>query len=174
MKYQSSKGAALIVSLVMLTAVTFLAVVSLQRSTLQVRMVGNTQLKEQTFHTSMSELAAKYELWGLGASKTQALADSMTSVLVENDIAVLGDDDKPIYKAVDVDPDIQYYDNDMKVSTSITYVGSGSQIVNTLPGDSSVKRFIKHRFTINSTAAMSDAINSSQLLGVSYLASTGQ
>lgn len=174
MKYQSSKGAALIVSLVMLTAVTFLAVVSLQRSTLQVRMVGNTQLKEQTFHTSMSELKAKYELWGLGASKTQALADSMTSVITENDIAVLDEDDKPTYLALAVDPEIEYYDRGMDISTSITYIGSGSRFFNTLTGDSSVEKFVQHRFVINSKAAMSAAINSSQLLGISYRASTGQ
>lgn len=52
---RNQSGAVLAVSLVMLTAITFLAVMSAKRSGLQTRIVGNIQHKENVFHKALSE-----------------------------------------------------------------------------------------------------------------------
>ena len=57
---KKQRGSALIVSLIMLTAVTFLAIVNLQGSTTQIRIVNNLQTNETVFHTSKRELGTKY------------------------------------------------------------------------------------------------------------------
>lgn len=49
---RSQKGSALVFSLGILTAVTLGAVVGMQRSSLQLRMVGNLQLQQQVFNSS--------------------------------------------------------------------------------------------------------------------------
>lgn len=49
---RSQKGSALVFSLGILTAVTLGAVVGMQRSSLQLRMVGNLQLQQQVFNAS--------------------------------------------------------------------------------------------------------------------------
>lgn len=54
----SQQGSALIISLVILTAITIGAVVAMQRSTLQVRMVGNMQHQQNVFNAAQSDLSA--------------------------------------------------------------------------------------------------------------------
>ena len=52
---RNQSGAVLAVSLVMLTAITFLAVMSAKRSGLQTRIVSNIQHKENVCHKALSE-----------------------------------------------------------------------------------------------------------------------
>lgn len=52
------RGSSLIISLVILTAITIGAVVAMQRSTLQVRMVGNMQHQQNIFNAAQSDLSA--------------------------------------------------------------------------------------------------------------------
>src|SRR5690554_6638031 len=54
----SQRGSALIISLVILTAITIGAVVAMQRSTLQVRMVGNMQHQQNVFNATLSDLSS--------------------------------------------------------------------------------------------------------------------
>ena len=54
----SQRGSALIISLVILTAITIGAVVAMQRSTLQVRMVGNMQHQQNVFNAAYSDLSS--------------------------------------------------------------------------------------------------------------------
>lgn len=54
----SQRGSALIISLVILTAITLGAVVAMQRSTLQVRMVGNMQHQQNVFNAAYSDLGS--------------------------------------------------------------------------------------------------------------------
>ena len=75
MKKLQQTGSALIVSLIMLTSVTFLAVLSLQSSTTQIRIVSNLQIKEDVFHTSKRELTTKYDSY----RKTDAYSDELLS-----------------------------------------------------------------------------------------------
>ncbi len=52
------RGSSLIFSLVILTAITLGAVVAMQRSTLQVRMVGNMQHQQNVFNAAQSDLSS--------------------------------------------------------------------------------------------------------------------
>jgi len=61
MKLITQKGSALIVSLMMLTSITLLAVISLQSSTTQIRIVTNLEIKEEIFHTTKRELTKQYD-----------------------------------------------------------------------------------------------------------------
>lgn len=52
------RGSSLIISLVILTAITIGAVVAMQRSTLQVRMVGNMQHQQNVFNAAQNDLSS--------------------------------------------------------------------------------------------------------------------
>ena len=54
------RGSALIVSLVILTAITFLALISIQSSSVQLKMVNNSQKSEAVFQSALSELEAQF------------------------------------------------------------------------------------------------------------------
>ncbi|MDQ4422511.1 MAG: hypothetical protein QF808_01245 [Thalassolituus sp.] len=77
MKKLQQTGSALIVSLIMLTSVTFLAVLSLQSSTTQIRIVSNLQIKEDVFHTSKRELSNQYSDYKDIAAKIAELSLAM-------------------------------------------------------------------------------------------------
>ena len=82
MNISKNEGSALIVSLVMLTAVTFLAILSLQSSTTQIRMVTNLEIKEEIFHTTARELNTKYNKYrdqSQGIDKLQAAIEASVS-----------------------------------------------------------------------------------------------
>lgn len=54
-------GSVLAISLVLLTAITLIALMGLQRSGLQTKIVANIQHKERTYHVAYSELECIYE-----------------------------------------------------------------------------------------------------------------
>lgn len=54
-------GSVLAISLVLLTAITLIALMGLQRSGLQTKIVANIQHKERTYHAAYSELECIYE-----------------------------------------------------------------------------------------------------------------
>src|SRR5690554_5658346 len=54
----TKRGSALTISLVVLTAITLGAVVAMQRSTLQVRMVGKMQHQHNVFNAAQNDLGA--------------------------------------------------------------------------------------------------------------------
>lgn len=85
MKAQKHRGSALIVSLVMLTSVTFLAILSLQSSTTQVKIVNNLQIKETMFHSSKSELDAQFEAYKDQIDKIQELSNAMEGAVKKDD-----------------------------------------------------------------------------------------
>jgi Tfp pilus assembly protein PilX len=60
---KSQKGSALIVSIGMLTAVTLLAVVSLQGSTTQLKIVNNFQIREEVFTATNRELKSQFSVF---------------------------------------------------------------------------------------------------------------
>jgi hypothetical protein len=76
MKIVKQQGSALIVSLIMLTSVTFLAILSLQGSTTQIRIVSNLQIKEDMFHTSKRELSTQYDNYLDDVDKANSLFDA--------------------------------------------------------------------------------------------------
>lgn len=54
----TQNGTTLIISLVILITITFSAVTAMQRSTLQVRMVGNMQHQQNVFNTAQNDLSS--------------------------------------------------------------------------------------------------------------------
>lgn len=54
------KGSSLVFSLVVLTAITLGAMVAMQRSTLQLRMIGNQQQQQQVFQAAFSNIERVY------------------------------------------------------------------------------------------------------------------
>lgn len=121
MNHTRSKGAALIVSLILLTAVTTIAIVSMEQSSTQIRIVNSNQQNENVFNTSMSELEAMIDL---ALIDTMPLAQARyTSSDQDGDGITDVDPDTQnlIYAPFAVAPS-QNYDT-LNVSVTTTYAG---------------------------------------------------
>lgn len=176
---QSSRGAALIVSLILLTAVTMTAVVSLQNSMLQVKMVANTQLATSAFVAANSELEANYDEIRDNENGLQMLSEAVSSVSVENDELVLRSDGNPEFSAVSARRNLNSDYSQMgvapeNITSEITYLGSGAIVSNGFAGDSTVGTFQTYPFQINASAAVNPSISSSQSMGIDYTAPSGR
>lgn len=77
-KLNKQRGSALIISLVILTAITLAAVIAMQRSTLQVRMVGNLQHQQTIFNAAYSNLGGLMEQLRQSGNTTDILNDAVT------------------------------------------------------------------------------------------------
>ena len=71
------KGSTLIVSLVLLTSVTLLALINLNVSTNQIRIVTNLQTKETLFYTTRSELLAKFHKYRSDGSSSSEMSEAI-------------------------------------------------------------------------------------------------
>ncbi|MFT4530156.1 MAG: Tfp pilus assembly protein PilX [Gammaproteobacteria bacterium] len=186
-------GAALIVSLIMLTAVTYLAVVSLQRSTLQVRMVGNSQLKQTSFIAASSELQTIYTDIRDKEDGTQILSDALKTfdVLASETLTTLSDiaasqgikgvgvtqvQKEPTlnYTESAVTTTSRHYDtmgiSNNDITSSVLYSGSDAPNSYAFAGDSTVGTFIVYSYKIDSEAEATENIASSQSMGIEYTA----
>lgn len=92
MKISNNKGSALIVSLVMLTAVTFLAILSLQSSTTQIRMVTNMEIKEEVFLATARELNTKYSRYRDQSQGIDLLQAAIEASVSDDPLLVLDPD----------------------------------------------------------------------------------
>ena len=165
--FTGSRGAALIVSMILLTATTMTALVALQNSSMQIRMVGNTQSKESVFQAAMSELESNFTRV---RQDTQLLADAAFSVEMEQgEVKINQDSNLPEFTPQGIDPGPNY--KKTQVETSIVYVGRHA-----LGTDTSVGKYSRLPFEINADAAIENnaAFNSSQTLNISFLASAAQ
>ncbi|GAA6144339.1 hypothetical protein [Thalassolituus maritimus] len=82
MRLSHQQGSALIVSLIMLTSVTFLAILSLQSSTTQIKIVNNLQIKEDVFHTTKRELRKQYDGYLDDINKADELTEAFQNSAV--------------------------------------------------------------------------------------------
>ncbi|TNC91724.1 PilX N-terminal domain-containing pilus assembly protein [Thalassolituus sp.] len=171
--FTGSRGAALIVSMILLTATTMTALVALQNSSMQIRMVGNTQSKESVFQAAMSELESNFTRV---RQDTQLLADAAFSVEMEQgEVKINQDSNLPEFTPQGIDPGPNY--KKTQVETSIVYVGRGLMFSrHALGTDTSVGKYSRLPFEINADAAIENnaAFNSSQTLNISFLASAAQ
>lgn len=180
MTLTKSKGATLAVSLVMLTAVTFVAVLGLQRSTLQTRMVANTQHSQQAFNIASSELEGNYTEFEFSQLGTEKLVQAMNSVekeKVDGKDKAIRDENTGEFNFLPhpLDPMSTYNDSKATITTKLEYISGRAITVNrTLSGDSSQSQFTAHHFVLSSEAKASDNIKSSQELALQFLASRGQ
>ncbi len=153
----NQRGSALIVSLIMLTAVTFLAVVNLQSSTTQVRIVQNLQTKETVFHTSKRELITKYVKYRKNGNSSDDLAQAIEEA-VNDSVATLTAD-------VTIDTDqIDHIDSSLryKNNTPVNFNYGFSS-------DSSIGHMTQMQFEVaTETVDKSQRFSSSQLLGFTF------
>ncbi len=155
MKKLQQTGSALIVSLIMLTSVTFLAVLSLQSSTTQIRIVSNLQIKEDVFHTSKRELATKYDSYRKSANNSDELlsAVSLAGAAHRVDTGVVIDSSS--YRSISSQVTSQ-----SDIATSMNYNWSEGN---------SVGYFAPLLFEIHSTTVdKSDRFKSEQVLGFMF------
>lgn len=82
--HRHQRGSALVMGLVVLTMITVTAMVAMQRSTLQLRMVGSMQRDQQVFNATFNYLANGY--FNMTDSPTDAI--DMLSDLIGNNGAV--------------------------------------------------------------------------------------
>ncbi|MEQ3693566.1 MAG: pilus assembly PilX N-terminal domain-containing protein [Thalassolituus sp.] len=163
MKSFKQRGSALVVSLVMLTSVTFLAVLSLQGSTTEIRIVANMQIKQEMFYTTERELSAKFNRYKETKANSQELKDAKP--LSTN--ALIADQFKDVRTEITVDA--------TKIDSAkskLRYINIATSTVNNnLIVGSSLGSFAIAPFEIIAeTTDLSKRFKSEQLTGFSYLA----
>ena len=176
MKNIKQRGAALIVSLVMLTAVTFLAVLSLQSSSTQVKMVSNTAIRESVFQAAISALESAQNEIKTSSTGTNMLAEAMSSVQLLNGEVVLSQDSlMPMYEKTTTDRNYVYSEKSLKpVTLDVQYLGHGTAMNYTISGDSSIGRFTRHPFEMTSDAQdRAELVRSNQSIGFTFMSTTG-
>lgn len=151
------RGSALIVSLIMLTAVTFLAIVNLQSSTTQIRIVSNLQTKETVFHTSKRELVSKFVKYRQNGNSSDEMSAAIES-WADDDIASLSADVAIDTAVIDsIDTTLQYMNN-----TPVNFNYGFSS-------DSSVGHMTRMKFEIaTETMDKTKRFSSSQELGFTF------
>ena len=173
----TQKGVALVVSLILLTAVTMTALVSLQGSMLQVRMVANTQFASNAFVAASTELEANYDEIRDNEQGLKMLSDAISSLSLSAGELILNSDGNPEFDAVAATAVIHDYaamgvDN-QDVESNIVYKGTGALADNTFAADSTVGTFKVYPFEINASASVNQTIASRQSMGIEYTAPSG-
>lgn len=84
------RGSALVISLVVLTAITMGAMVAMQRSTLQTRMIGNMQHQQAIFNATYSNINFFYQNLERPQVATRILGDIINQELALPEGTVIG------------------------------------------------------------------------------------
>ena len=85
MKYKNQTGSVLAISLVLLTAITLIAMMGLQRSGLQTKIVANIQHDEMAFQAASNEQEFWYDLYNTRGDSSKLLFDIMAKVDIDNE-----------------------------------------------------------------------------------------
>lgn len=151
------RGSALVVSLIMLTAVTFLAIVNLQSSTTQIRIVSNLQTKETVFHTSKREVLSKFSKYRRNGQSSDEMSLAI-SQWVNGDVASLSAD-------VAVDTDVIN-----SINTTLRFRNNTPVNFNYgFSSDSSVGHLTRMKFElVTDTLDKTQRFSSSQDLGFTF------
>lgn len=172
------RGVALVVSLVLLTAVTMTALVSLQGSMLQVRMVTNSQFATSAFVAASTELEANYDEIRDNEQGLQMLSDAVSSISLSAGELVLNSDGNPEFDSVAATAVVHDYTamgvDNQNVTSEIVYKGTGALADNSFAADSTVGTFKVYPFEINASAAVYATIASQQSMGIEYTAPSGK
>lgn len=151
------QGSALIVSLIMLTSVTFLAIISLQGSTTQIRIVTNLQIKEDVFHTTKRELNSHFDGIKNDVTKIINLSLAMEKSSVGEVAELVTDISHESSKFHAIKSDLKYIN---KVPINLNY---------SFTNETSNSMFAPIIFEINSAALDStERFKSEQTLGFKY------
>tara|TARA_B110000196_G_scaffold318032_1_gene332486 strand:- start:2010 stop:2540 length:531 start_codon:yes stop_codon:yes gene_type:complete len=86
--YQSNqqlkeKGSVLVISLVLLTAITLISITSLQRTNLQTRIIANVQHSENGFNIANSELDEIYLTYLSNSASTKDLTNALDNFTLD-------------------------------------------------------------------------------------------
>ncbi len=151
------RGSALMVSLIMLTAVTFLAIVNLQSSTTQIRIVSNLQTKETVFHTSKREVVSKFVKYRKNGDNSDEMSDAIES-WADGTIASL---------SADVAVDTSVINS---INTTLRYMNNTPVNFNYgFSSDSSVGHMTRMKFEVaTETLDKTQRFSSSQELGFTF------
>lgn len=154
---KDQSGAVLAISLVLLTAITFLSMMGMQRSGLQTKIVANIQHKERAFHSSLNE----QEFWFLQYATNPK--DNILQLINSTDNTgapapvVLKDSDN-------IDPKAS-----VKVNSSAIYVLPGINDVAFAIGEEAGFRR-SYKFELNTTSSIRNRtdLNSEQRSGFKF------
>jgi len=162
-------GSVLSISLVLLTAITLIALTGMQRSGLQTKIVANLQHKETTFIAAQNILEDAYD--SFQTSDTQVLSDAMDAQKnsqYQTDIGTNPEDidspSVPINLGTPLNPNIT-------ATSNLTYRSNGNDLGN--PNTSGLRNDFSRgkngmgiaKFEVEATATLPNNINSDQLLG---------
>ncbi len=165
------QGSALVLSLVILTAITLGAMVAMQRSTLQLRMVSNMQHNQQVFDATYSYASQAYYLMSQNSAATRSM---MATILADEDTTV------EIYTANSwSEPSLPSIvggvDGTLAISNSTAATNTNNpNYLKANSGNSSGSQ-ATYYFSYNATGTDSSGrISSTQEIGLSYSAPSGQ
>jgi hypothetical protein len=167
---QAQNGSVLAISLVLLTAITLLSMMGLQRSGLQTKIVANIQHKEAAYNTDLSEQQAQLSAYTKSADPDEAspdtsqlLFDIINKFTVSSGVKTQETTDLPAI----LDP------VHLQLASTIRYLLpiEGSETINLSVGHE-VDMYANHYFQLDSTASSNNAssIASSQRTGFHFSA----
>ena len=150
-------GSVLAISLILLTAITVIAMMGMQRAGLQTKIVGAIQQQEQVHDTDNSEIHFVYRATQYG--ETQDLSDALNSI--DNTTTVTSG--------------INWNARRYQVETTITHIQppleAGKMATSSLRDNNSRGKNGAgiEKFEISSTTTLKNGVNSVQTIGMRYL-----
>lgn len=152
--HHKSQGAVLLVSLVLLTAMTIIGVASIDSATLQSQMARNSLYAQNLYQKSLSEIEAQYE-------KLKG-SDYLTSILTA--VTTIGPDNDPGISITDANVETHDVNDAYTQSVSVAFTGNGPP-----PSGYSVGIFIGKNFEVNSVSTVTGTGSTSdQTQGLNY------
>lgn len=160
-------GSVLAISLVLLTAITLIAAMGMQRSSLQTRITANVLHKELLFNTAMNEQEFWFNFLRTASTGDPQLSDPIRSFRVDPDTG------GKIYEPVDLDTMIPTnFSANTDVVNQLILVGS-TPGVNSLAQGQEIGNRVLYRYQLSSTANLANRIGGraqpeNQVTGVSF------
>jgi Tfp pilus assembly protein PilX len=151
---KKQSGSVLSISLILLTVITIISMMSLQRSGLQTKIIANVQHNENVFHAALSEQEYWYNQYNIAGN-----ANALLFEVIENDGIPLGLD-----PSRDQGPAIQ-----LQVNTTNTHIPSTANDIVFSVGNDIVSRKNYH-FQLNtvSTIQRKPGLTSPQQTGFNF------
>jgi hypothetical protein len=160
------KGSVLVISLVLLTAITLISITSLQRTNLQTRIIANVQHSESGFNIANSELDEIYLTYISDSASTQDLSDALDNFTLDaNDDKVFNEQDTSVVSSYTTK--MSNEPHSITVSSKLTHTGQPPFTSGYSQGG-----FSTYRFEVQADAdAPSSGYNlSSQVMGIELIA----
>lgn len=157
------QGAVLITALIILAAVTSIAVLGMQKSTTSVRMVGNTKLFENAFNIALSEIDFTFDQY-----RQVAISGDLETAIQSPQTARPINNDRNAGNAEVA----RYAQNGLKIESTLTYQGGAVNIDHTFSGANSIGMVKKYTFVITSQATIDAAISANPNVDTNTLGAT--